>query len=339
MTRRSRPPGPRPARDGCVIARPFGVPGRRHAGLVPRRRADHRRSSPPRSSARVPGSARGGTPSRCLRACCSTSRSCARAEPHRGRAARPACRCAGSACTCSAACRRSSGRRDTPGREAGIAVAGPLVSLLVAALAFGARRSCSTRARSRRLLAAGLMLSNLLVGVFNLLPGLPLDGGRVLSAAVWRATGPPAHRHRRRRLGRPGRRRGSCSACRSCVAPGCRDAGLARRRGLGGAARRRSSGSGASQAILPGRGCSSGCPAVSAAVADPAGHPGAGRPAAGRGAAPAPHEAGARGLVVVDARRRRRSGSSHEARGPRGAGGAAALGAGRRPEPPARSRR
>jgi CBS domain-containing protein len=33
------------------------------------------------------------------------------------------------------------------------------------------------------------MLSNLLVGVFNLLPGLPLDGGRVVSAAVWRATG------------------------------------------------------------------------------------------------------------------------------------------------------
>ena len=40
-----------------------------------------------------------------------------------------------------------------------------------------------------RLLAWALMLSNLLVGAFNLLPGLPLDGGRVVSAAVWRVTG------------------------------------------------------------------------------------------------------------------------------------------------------
>ena len=33
--------------------------------------------------------------------------------------------------------------------------------------------------------------SNLIVGVLNLVPGLPLDGGRVLRAAVWQATGNP----------------------------------------------------------------------------------------------------------------------------------------------------
>ena len=80
---------------------------------------------------------------------------------------------------------------ETPGREAGIAVAGPLVSLLLAAVAFGVGELLEPGTVGR-LLAWALMLSNLLVGAFNLLPGLPLDGGRVVSAAVWRATG---HRH------------------------------------------------------------------------------------------------------------------------------------------------
>ncbi|HEY4314195.1 MAG TPA: site-2 protease family protein [Actinomycetes bacterium] len=76
----------------------------------------------------------------------------------------------------------------TPGREAGIALAGPLVSLLVAAVAFVVAELIEPPSVAR-LLARALMLSNLLVGVFNLLPGLPLDGGRVISAVVWRATG------------------------------------------------------------------------------------------------------------------------------------------------------
>ena len=39
----------------------------------------------------------------------------------------------------------------------------------------------------------GLAAANLLVGILNLVPGLPLDGGRVLKAVVWGATG-NAHR-------------------------------------------------------------------------------------------------------------------------------------------------
>jgi len=35
----------------------------------------------------------------------------------------------------------------------------------------------------------GLAYGNLLVGVLNLVPGLPLDGGRVLKSAVWKITG------------------------------------------------------------------------------------------------------------------------------------------------------
>jgi Zn-dependent protease len=76
----------------------------------------------------------------------------------------------------------------TAGREAGIAAAGPAVSLAIAAAAFGVTELLEPGTVGR-LLARGLMVSNLVVGVFNLLPGLPLDGGRVLSAGVWRLTG------------------------------------------------------------------------------------------------------------------------------------------------------
>ncbi len=41
------------------------------------------------------------------------------------------------------------------------------------------------------LLVQQLVWANLLVGVFNLLPGLPLDGGRMLRAGVWKASGRP----------------------------------------------------------------------------------------------------------------------------------------------------
>ena len=35
------------------------------------------------------------------------------------------------------------------------------------------------------------MVANILVGIFNLLPGLPLDGGRMLRAVIWKFTGRP----------------------------------------------------------------------------------------------------------------------------------------------------
>lgn len=76
----------------------------------------------------------------------------------------------------------------TPGREAGIAAAGPAVSLVLAGIGYAVAELLQPGTVAE-LLARALMISNLVVGVFNLLPGLPLDGGRVLSAGVWRVTG------------------------------------------------------------------------------------------------------------------------------------------------------
>lgn len=72
----------------------------------------------------------------------------------------------------------------SPGAEFRIAIAGPLVSLGLA-LAFGCLWLLD---RSLPLLAAPseyLMRINLILAIFNMIPGFPLDGGRVLRALVW----------------------------------------------------------------------------------------------------------------------------------------------------------
>ncbi len=70
-----------------------------------------------------------------------------------------------------------------------IAVVGPLTSLLVGLCAVGLW--FVTPEGLLRMAVEGLAGANLLVGVINLVPGLPLDGGRVLKAGVWGATGSP----------------------------------------------------------------------------------------------------------------------------------------------------
>ncbi|MGZ4429802.1 MAG: M50 family metallopeptidase [Nocardioidaceae bacterium] len=81
------------------------------------------------------------------------------------------------------------GEPDTPGREFGVSVVGPLTSLAVGGLAL----LLGTVVPDGLLKFAvdALAWANLVVGALNLVPGLPLDGGRVLRAAVWKATGSP----------------------------------------------------------------------------------------------------------------------------------------------------
>lgn len=79
---------------------------------------------------------------------------------------------------------------ETPGREFVLAFVGPLLSLVLAGLFYLGMLAVEPGTVPGVLLA-GLMISNLLVAIFNLLPGLPLDGGRMLRAVVWKISGKP----------------------------------------------------------------------------------------------------------------------------------------------------
>lgn len=79
----------------------------------------------------------------------------------------------------------------SPRQEFMIAVVGPLTSIAVGGAAVGLW--FVTPEGVLQVAVEGLAGANLLVGVLNLVPGLPLDGGRVLRSLVWALSG-SAHR-------------------------------------------------------------------------------------------------------------------------------------------------
>jgi Zn-dependent protease len=91
---------------------------------------------------------------------------------------------------------------DSPGVEFRVAIAGPVVTLAIAALCFGAGALISSPDQviegstfdtsvgsAATAVLAYVMSINLIVLVFNLIPGFPLDGGRIARAIAWKISG------------------------------------------------------------------------------------------------------------------------------------------------------
>jgi Zn-dependent protease/predicted transcriptional regulator len=78
--------------------------------------------------------------------------------------------------------------QDAPG-EAWISGIGPLTSLLLGGLFYGASLAVGGSATHTGAMFAYLGIANVLLAIFNILPAYPLDGGRVMHALVWKFSG------------------------------------------------------------------------------------------------------------------------------------------------------
>jgi Zn-dependent protease len=79
---------------------------------------------------------------------------------------------------------------DDPKSELKIALAGPIVSVLLAVLYYLASALFAAfNLRPLEAVSEWLALSNLFLVIFNMIPGYPMDGGRVLRAILWMRSG------------------------------------------------------------------------------------------------------------------------------------------------------
>jgi len=77
---------------------------------------------------------------------------------------------------------------EKPGVEFAIAIAGPLTSVALAGLFWALNLSGLAAAGPAKATIVYMIEINVLLAAFNILPGFPLDGGRVLRAIIWGAT-------------------------------------------------------------------------------------------------------------------------------------------------------
>ncbi|HEX5991057.1 MAG TPA: site-2 protease family protein [Thermomicrobiales bacterium] len=80
------------------------------------------------------------------------------------------------------------GKPRTPGTEFRVAAVGPASSLVLAAIFYGLNQAFTDRGYFGAS-SQWLAYINMILALFNLLPGYPLDGGRILESIVWRLSG------------------------------------------------------------------------------------------------------------------------------------------------------
>jgi len=76
----------------------------------------------------------------------------------------------------------------TPGKAFQVAIAGPAVSIVLFVL-LKILANILPETSPASMMSEDLSRINLVLALFNLIPGLPLDGGQILKAALWKTTG------------------------------------------------------------------------------------------------------------------------------------------------------